>query len=352
MHPRAARNAAPSGWPWAAASDLGSLTVYGPVYGPEEGGGPWGILARADLPLDVGLRKTGIRVSSPTPRYIGADQRGRIFFATPPERVSARRLRTTLVTVEPDGESAVAEAWSSLPTAEDVLERSFLMIDDRPVLFVTTKPADKLSLFGEKRIRLFPLRQDRSRLGMLPLFAADSRMNLWQFGTPRMIDVDADGSEDLVIGYWKGLADDKVVLDAYLRGPGGEFAASPRTTGFNVEEGDRSFVEYGADVNGDGFPDLLVGSEAALLLYAGQPSTRGQRLVDREPQLLALGGADGPPGSVTVTVSAAGSSWDIDFGGKRPRTVDLNGDGVSAVVLARSSDRAGRGLLQIASFDE
>ena len=39
-----------------------------------------------------------------------------------------------------------------------------------------------------------------------------------------MLDVDRDGREDLVIGYWKGLAGAKVVLDVYLREAAGEDA--------------------------------------------------------------------------------------------------------------------------------
>ena len=50
-----------------------------------------------------------------------------------------------------------------------------------------------LSFRDEKLLRLYALEGDRTRLGVRPLFAAASRMNLWQDGTPVLRDVDGDG---------------------------------------------------------------------------------------------------------------------------------------------------------------
>ena len=47
------------------------------------------------------------------------------------------------------------------------------------------------------------------------------------------------------------------LLDVYLAGPGGGFSDSPRSTAFTVENCERSFVEYGRDLNGNGFSELL-----------------------------------------------------------------------------------------------
>jgi hypothetical protein len=314
----------------------GSLVVFGP-------GGPDGRLERlgeAPLPLEGDLRGDGLVISTRIPHFIGSRPSGALLFATPPESLGKLRLRTRLIEVKGSGEPTVTESWARLPEPEEVLGRRFLMVDGRPVLLVTTKPAGKLNLFGEKRLRLYPLARDRSRLGLNPLFAAKSRMNLWQSGTPSMIDVDGDGVEDLVIGYWKGLLDSRVVLDAYLRAADGSFVASPRTTAFDVKKGDRSFVQYGEDLDGDGLPDLLVRGAEGLLIYRGRSSRNGKKLVEPRPLTIPLGPAPETPESVGVEVdSRKGARWIERFATERPRLADLEGDGRVELLLV---DRGGR----------
>jgi len=299
-HPRAIRRPELEDTAWAVSAGLGSLQIYGPV--PEEE--RWEQLARVELPLEADLRGNGIRLSSPVPRFIGRDAEGRWLFATPPQSIGSSRVGTMLIAATPAGEVEVTQCWAHLPTPEQVLDESFVMIDDQPMLLVGTKPADKLNLFGEKQLRLYRLRRDRSRLGFHPEFAAESRMNLWQDAVPRMIDVNGDGAEDLVIGYWKGIFKSRVVLDAYLRGADGSFSTSPRNTAIDVKKGEEGFLHYGSDLNGNGHPDLLVRDEEHVLIYAGRASTDGKQLVDtkkphrveahNEPLLADLDG-DGRP---------------------------------------------------------
>ena len=191
---------------------------------------------------------------------------------------------------------------------------------ERPVLLVTTKPANKLSLFGEKLLRVYELERDRSRLGINPLFAVQSRMNIWQTALPLVLDVNADGHEDLVVAFWKGLMDDKVVLDVYLAEAGGWFRDTPRTTGFNVKNGERSFVEYGSDLTGNGFPDLLVGADGGLVLYPGLESSNGKKLVDKQrPYEVLRGGDSDDDDEVEVVISGDGmDTWQIRNSRVRP----------------------------------
>jgi len=52
-----------------------------------------------------------------------------------------------------------------------------------------------------------------------PLFAVETRVNAWQSVRLFVRDVDGDGRDDLVLGYWKGLTDDRVVLERQFRYP-------------------------------------------------------------------------------------------------------------------------------------
>ena len=169
---------------------LGSLRLFGPG-GSEPG---WHLLADVELPLEGSARGNRIEVRSAVPSFVGRREDGTLLFATRPRAWIGRRLQVQLIQVGTSGEATVTDCWAALPEAEDVLESFFLMLDDRPSLLVTTKPAGKLGLFGEKRLRLYRLERDRSRLGITPLLATQSRMNLWQNSVPRLHDVNGDAA--------------------------------------------------------------------------------------------------------------------------------------------------------------
>jgi hypothetical protein len=160
------------------------------------------------------------------------------------------------------------------------------------------------------------------------VFAATSRMNIWQDASPVVVDVNDDDRLDLVVGYWKGLTGPKVVLDAYLRREDGSFDTSPRTTAFDVKQGDRSILLYGDDLDGDDRPDLLLRTEEGLRLHRSLPSRRGTKLVERDGLAIPFGGTAPESGTTTVDVSSSGDiDVRVDRGDAEPRLADLDGDG-------------------------
>jgi len=167
--------------------------------------------------------------------------------------------------------------------------------------------------------------------------ALTSNMNLWQQSTPVMLDVNADGMEDLVVGYWKGLKDSRVALEAYLRMPDRSFAKTPKTTAFDVEDGDRSFVHYGYDLNGDRVGDLIVAGGDAFLFYPGLHSTTGKKLVSKTPVVAPVRQLDLGEGSVTISVGIAGSHIESLIHRGSPRYADIDGDGRVEMLIARKS---------------
>src|SRR5262249_37676877 len=142
----------------------------------------------------------------------------------------------------------------------------------------------------EKRMRVWLLTADRTRTGKPPVLAVTSNMNLWQDAHWFPRDVDGDGREDLVLGYWKGLKDSRVVLESWMQKADGTFARGQAGPAFAVEKGDRPTIEWGTDVDGDRLPDLLVIANGALELH---PGTTGKALVSKTATKRVTIGATG-----------------------------------------------------------
>lgn len=290
--------------------------------------------------LSVGSER--VSVESPAVRPVGKTSQGRVVFATEPEAMGKRRLRTLLF--DPDGpqETQRVESWALFPGAERVVDSAFATLNGAPVLVVTTTSADKLSLLGEKALRLYPLAGDRTRAGDPPMYAATTGINLWQTAEPSILDLDKDGHDDLVLSYWKGLKNAIAALEVY-RGTVEGFE-KPRTTSFDVEGGEKGFMEFGPDLDGDGHPDLILLATHELQVFPGAAPDRAiAKPVDSRPsRRIALPDLPGTHSSA-VSVGAEGFQVSRVYGGLgAPHCLDLDGDGRPEVVFAGDGASGGR----------
>jgi hypothetical protein len=252
------------------------------------------------------------------------------------------RVRTVVVDFAADGTTRSSDCWCRLPGRERILESEILDFDGTRVLALLTMSAEKLSLFGEKLLRLCPLEPDRTKKGKPPLFAGTTRINLWQDAYPVAADANGDGRKDLVLGYWKGLKDDTVVLDAYLRHDGG-FEHAPKTTTFDVEEADRDVVLFGRDLTGDGVPDLVVEGGGAVFLHAGRRSASGSKIVDPTPRWSVIPTAAEAAATTLLMIQVGTGGSKVSGVGNRlgdPFLADVGEGDRLAIVMV---DRAGEG---------
>jgi hypothetical protein len=333
-------------WDIAAAQDtalrvalLGEFRSYGP-------GRDGGVVITSELetPERVRAGSERIVVASPAVRPIGKTQAGRMVFATDPEGLGKRRLRTLLL--DPDGpaETHVVESWALFPRPEGVVDSAFAMLQGAPVLIVTTTSADKLSVLGEKALRIFPLGGDRTRAGDAPLFSATTGINLWQQTYPAIVDLDKDGRDDLVLAYWKGLQNSIAALEVYKGGAASGFAKA-RTTSFDIDTGEKAFMEFGPDLDGDGRPDLVLFAKRELLVFPGsEPDRAIQKPVASRPSRRIPLAPDLPrPRGSSMEMGLEGFQIVRSSGGLgAPHFVDLDGDGHPEAVFAGDSPSGGR----------
>ena len=320
--------------PWVPSRfhviDVGSLASFG---APDEGAG-WALRGSATLPKEVLAGSRSIRLRTLPFVPVGPSRRGGDVLASDPESVGEERLRVWRV--EPEGtEREAVECWARLPERERRIDADFVRLDGEPALMVTTMRADKLEIFGEKRLRIFRLEPDRTKTGIAPFLSAETGANLWQAVQASAADVDGDARDDLVLAYWKGLKNEKVAFEIWSRDEADDWPSQPSSGTLEVPDGDTSFLDFGDDVNGDGMPDLLVAGGGALRVHLGIPVPRRGLPVDRDPAaVLPL-----PDG-----VERLGTAWigmgpqGIEGGSAIPRSVapraeDLDGDGVAEILL-------------------
>lgn len=251
------------------------------------------------------------------------------------ERVDSRRLRTTLVRAGPQGVAAPLDAWAALPAAEHAISLSVLAFDGEPLLVAMTRPSDRLGLLGEARLRVFALREDRSRTGHPPLFATESRVNLWQNARAVASDVDSDERDDLVLIYWKGIKNDRIVLDVYRRRADGGFESAPRTTAFDVADAKRAWFDFTRDVDGDGSVDLQLLAASRLQVHRGTPNAT--TAVEQRPTWnVPLPAGRAFEGFTTLSVgTSAAAVVRSPASVPAPLTIDLDGDNRAEIVVPR-----------------
>lgn len=243
------------GRPWIPVAHTGVLELLA--------SGPGGTLARKasfPLPVKAERQRWGVRLSSPRLSLLPGDPP---LFAAGPEAEGRRRLRTVL---QPADGTAAFDAWSLLPAGERLAgDKVYLRLDGAPVLAATS--FEKIGVFAKKRFRLFLLNRDRSRKGSPPVFATETDCPLWFPLEATIADVDGDGRQDLVLSHPGGLRGKELLVSAYRSLGDGKFDPNPRRWKLDEAVTDWS---YGADLTGDGLPDLLVYVGDRLLLYPGE----------------------------------------------------------------------------------
>ena len=255
------------------------------------------------LPVTVRRRAHGLELRTPRLRTVAGEDGGPRLLLGP---VAEGDHRLWLRPIEPGADKAPPRPstaqepasadditddgnyWVRFPGPEEVQQSWVLDVDGRLLLAVTTKSADKLGVFEKLSLRTFPLRPDLTRGGVGPSLATLTATRNWYTIDVEIVDLDADGRDDLAVVQPAGLGAGKLVLEVY-RGKGtGGFFQTPRRTELDINP-ERCL--YGPDLDGDQQPDLLVTSGGQLLLYPGAATDHKKRVLEKNPRTLLPRGA-------------------------------------------------------------
>ena len=273
--------------PLVALADIGEVTVH------DLGGSRQPF--RQDTPVEVDPLRSALDLSSPPVRPVAGDAVDRTAaFVVGPQVLGNLRLRTQLVQpwIEapaeedmPEGEeSGPPSAWAMLPGLEKVERSFFWELDGRSVLGVVTLRADKQGILERKKLRLFELKEDRTRKGVPPFFEVLTASRMWQQLRAELADFDGDGVLDLALLQPEGLGGEKLLVDVY-RGssssPGTVLSRSrfaPKAARRVIKTAE-SWMTIEYDWTGDGLPDLLVKSGSQLRAFDLRTTRKGKTVL-------------------------------------------------------------------------
>ncbi len=301
------------------------------------------LAAAVELPVRARRLRSGLELSNPPVHLLGP------LFAAGPELQGKRRLLTTLIDPS-DPQAGGKEIWARLSANERIAQSWYLSIDGLPMLAVAALSADKLGIFEKKKLRVLPLRADRTRAGAPPALEIDTVTRNWYRLGVHVADLDLDGRDDLVVVQPDGLGAKKLAVEAY-RGQGtGGFFLTPRRS-VVVAPGAR--WAYGTDLDGDRIADLVAVTEGRLLAFRGLPAGKKQ-VIEKKPHWSFETADLGQMPDLEIVVHVGGDGEDAGDSDSdsddapalgRPRVADLDGDGRGEIVLR--GEIGGRALLRV-----
>ncbi|HET9768819.1 MAG TPA: FG-GAP-like repeat-containing protein [Thermoanaerobaculia bacterium] len=238
--------------PWLAAGGAGEVRRLTRAGDALQAGEP-----RA-VPVEASLQRWGLHLESPEARFVGD------WLAVGPAQEGVL-LRTVLL--GPGGERQ--ELTSELPEPERVADSTVVVLDGRPTLVVGSFRG--LGVMSRKRLRVFALVGEPGAAPRRPLLARELSARAWQELQATAGDFDGDGRDDLAIAAAEGLRGGEVTVTLFRGMGGGRLRAEPLTASFPAD--DDLDWRYGADVDGDGRPDLVTLGGGKLAVHSGNTST-------------------------------------------------------------------------------
>ncbi|MEO8502758.1 MAG: VCBS repeat-containing protein [Acidobacteriota bacterium] len=352
----------PSELPLLVTAQAGRLRCFAPA------GSALRQVCDQPLPLTAEREPRGLFLQTPAVNAILRPQKAPLI-AIGPQSIDKRRLRTLVIdpqvthpqvvsgpaapaaTVDVVAASAGSEipnpfdAWSRLPTPEQVQDSWYFLLGGKPVLAVSTVNADKLGIFEHLKLRVFRLAADRTRVGRGPVLAVETESPRWHDLALVAGDLNGDGNDDLVLIEPKGMDGKPILAQAFLGDASGGLRQAGNPSKLDLEG---VLWSYGQDVTGDGRPDLVAAGTDRLQVFAGQVPDRKGPLI--ETAAIGIPLAVGEPGQVEVQIGSKGvKSRTERYGWMRPVVADLDGDRRGEILLL-ALDRDGPGVLEVITW--
>jgi hypothetical protein len=284
-------------------------------------GGRVSEISRQRLPVSARVGATTLRLETPVVNRVrpSSDESREEIFAVGPEEQGPSRWRVNLfrpltplaqeeaVAETPDaGQSEGGfgeEIWLRTPGPERPVHSQFLERDGQVFLLAQALRSDKVGIVERKKVRLYPLRADRTRAGVAAGFEQMSVSRLWQDLETAFVDHDSNGELDLTLLQREGFSGKKLQIDQYTA-RGGRLSSRARRSLIKIPWAEWS---YGRDLTGDGVKDLLLQSQG-LHLIAGRGSDEKSPFEARARWMVPLPDARQPNARVSISIGPEGSS--------------------------------------------
>ncbi len=332
------------------------------------GGRPGRVVASVALPVRARRSGRAVRLQTPAVLQIpggGENASETLELLTMPVEEGPGRWSVRRMTIAgPDAAHIESEdLFLSTPGAERPVYGRAVRVGGEPMLLVHALRSDKVGIFERKKVRLYPLRPDRTRQGNRSVVAVETISRLWQDLGSELADLDGDGFVDLLLFQREGFSGKKLQVEM-VRGTGHGSFANDRSRRVLFPEPPFADWVWGRDVTGDGLLDLALVSDR-LAIHAGNGGRKGGVFLAAPTESMQLERA-APRESLAISVSvdsegASGSSSnevdedtedvaqaaDRDSEAEKvrwtdPQWLDLDGDGNPELVLSgqsRSGDR-------------
>ena len=334
---------------WLVTAEAGRARFY--AAGATAPGSRWAELASERLPLEVDRQRGGLRLVSPPLSAVDPEGETPSWLAGP-LAAGPTRLRLLRLTPRATGGAERNDFWCRLPRPERVEAATVGRIAGEPHLVVATTRTDRFSLLEKLALRVFPLRDDRTRTGRGASFATDTELSRWRRARLELRDTDGDGREDLLAIGARGLRADGLAVTRWAGLGGGRFASEP--TSVAIAGGERR-AELAADLTGDGTADLLLFDGESVALFAGVVGVAGRGPFEARPRA-TVAMRPAVPGERRVEVAVGGggvAARTLDEGGTEfvdLLTTDLDGGGRNVAIVV--GEEAGAGVVWVLRFGD
>ncbi len=175
------------------------------IFARSENGSPWRRRHRVSLPADAIYRKGEILIFHPHPQVIRNEHGKPVAVSIFSASGRTQRAPWHLLALDGSRKPRLEQTWLAFAGPKMLIGSQTLLLGGRPAIVVTTLTSDRVRFDPPAQLSLFTFEANRSRAGLKPTLSIEGLdSDEAHSARAHALDVDGDGSDDLVIGFAAG----------------------------------------------------------------------------------------------------------------------------------------------------